>query len=451
MIPTSRSYLLFLVGGAIATIAAAIANPDFRWQIAAYVLLLWNLTILILIWQDLRRIIPVKVMRHPLSRLSIGRDNPVTITITGQAGDRVQIRDGVPTEFQISDHQLEVVLADQFAKRSQNTIQHDLVYTVKPFARGEYHWQDLQVRQLGGWGLAWKSSTIDAKATVAVYPDLLLLRSLSIKLALQSTGTMESRRRLGIGTEFSELREYTAGDDLRLVDWKATARRSRPMVRVLEPEHEQTLIILLDRGRLMTAQVQGMTRFDFGLNAALGLALAGINRGDRVGIGVFDRKIHTWMPPERGQHQMAKFIERLTPIQPELLEPDYVNAVTTVVQQQIRRALVVVITDIVDAVASAELLLALARLRPRYLPFCVTLRDPDVDRLAHSHVDLSVTSDQAISNSYSRAVALDLIAQRELAFASLKQKGVLVLDAPAHQVSEELVNRYLMLKLKNQL
>ncbi len=443
MIPTSRTYLLLLLGGAIATMAAAIAGTDTRSQVSIAILILWNLTLLILVWLDARRIKPVTVLRQPLSRLSIGRDNPVTVTVAGRSGDRVQIRDGFPADFQVSHSQLEVVL--------ENIASQDLIYTVKPFARGEYHWQDLQIRQIGQWGLAWRFWKVAAKETIAVYPDLLLLRSLSIKLALQSTGTMESRRRLGIGTEFSELREYNAGDDLRLVDWKATARRSRPMVRVLEPEHEQTLIILLDRGRLMTAKIQGMTRFDFGMNAALGLALAGISRGDRVGIGVFDRKMHTWIPPERGQHQMAKFIERLTPIQPELLEPDYVNAVTTVVQQQIRRALVVVITDIVDAVASAELLLALARLRPRYLPFCVTLRDPDVDRLAHTATALAASPDKAIAASYSRAVALDLIAQREFAFASLKQKGVLVLDAPANQVGEELVNRYLMLKLKNQL
>ena len=125
----------------------------------------------------------------------------------------------------------------------------------------------------------------------------------------------------------------------------------------------------------MTGRIQGMTRFDFGMNAALGLALAGISRGDRVGIGVFDRKMHTWMPPERGQQQMAKFIERLTPIQPELLEPDYVNAVTTVVQQQIRRALVVIISDIVDTVASAELLLALARSLRLYRQLPAQIRD----------------------------------------------------------------------------
>ena len=443
MIPTSRTYLLLLLGGAIATFAAAIAGTDTRWQVSSLVLILWNLTLLLLVWQDTRQIKPVNVVRHPLSRLSIGRDNPVTITVTGKSGDRVHIRDGIPSNFQISQSQLEVILLSESPQ--------DLVYTVHPLVRGEYDWQDIQIRQIGRWGLSWRFWKVTAKETGRVYPDLLFLRSLSIKLALQSVGTMESRRRLGIGTEFSELREYTTGDDLRLVDWKATARRSLPMVRVLEPEHEQTLIILLDRGRLMTAKIQGMTRFDFGLNAALGLALAGINRGDRVGIGVFDRKMHTWIPPERGQMQLSKFIERLTPIQPELLEPDYFNAVTTVVQQQVRRALVVVITDIVDGIASAELLLSLARLRPRYLPFCVTLRDPEVDRIAYTSVQLEESPHNAIAASYSRAVALDLIAQREFVFASLKQKGVLVLDAPANQISQELVNRYLKLKLKNQL
>ncbi|HEY9707650.1 MAG TPA: DUF58 domain-containing protein, partial [Oculatellaceae cyanobacterium] len=277
------------------------------------------------------------------------------------------------------------------------------------------------------------------------------LRSLSIRLTLQNTGTMRQARRIGIGTEFAELREYGIGDDTRLIDWKATARRSRPLVRVLEPEREQTLIILLDRGRLMTAQVQGLKRFDWGLNATLSLALAGLNRGDKVGIGVFDREVTTWIPPERGQHQLSKLIERLTPIQPVLLEPDYVGAVTKLVTQQTRRALVVLITDLVDVTASAELLAALARLTPRYLPFCVTLSDPQVDQLAHTPATPQEGKQAMVPATYARAVALDLLAQRQVAFAQLKQKGVLVLDAPANQISEQLVDRYLQLKARNML
>jgi uncharacterized protein (DUF58 family) len=213
---------------------------------------------------------------------------------------------------------------------------------------------------------------------------------------------------------------------------------------VLEPEQEQTLIVLLDRGRLMTAQVKGLARYDWGLNALLSLALTGLNRGDRVGVGVFDRQMHTWVPPERGQPQLAKLIERLTPIQPALLEPDYLGAVTKVATYQSRRALVVLITEVLDTTASTDLLSAMGRLAPRHLPFCVTLRDPQVDRQAHT-----LTAD--IPTTYARAVALDLLSQRQLALAKLKQRGVLILDAPADQISDQLVDRYLQLKARNQL
>jgi uncharacterized protein (DUF58 family) len=170
-----------------------------------------------------------------------------------------------------------------------------------------------------------------------------------------------------------------------------------------------------------------------------------------VGVGVFDREITAWIPPERGEQHLNRIIERLTPIQPVLLEPDYMGAVTALVKQQTRRSLVVLITDIVDSTASSELLAALGRITPRYLPFCVTLRDPQVDTLAHTSIPVSTDKKGEISAAYTRAVALDLLSQRQVAFAQLKQKGVLVLDAPADQISTQLVDRYLQLKARNQL
>ncbi len=190
--------------------------------------------------------------------------------------------------------------------------------------------------------------------------------------------------------------------------------------------------------------------------------LAGLHRGDRVGVGVFDQRLTLWVSPARGQAHLAHLLDRLTPLRPELLEPDYVGAVTTLVQQQARRALVVVITEVVDTTASAELLSALGHLTPRYLPFCVTLRDPGVDRVARDgqgetprHADMK-TRDRLMARSlldrvYARAVALDVLAQREVAFAQLRQRGVLVLDAPVDRVSVHLVDRYLQLKARNQL
>jgi uncharacterized protein (DUF58 family) len=376
------------------------------------------------------------VSRQPLERLSIGRDNPVVLCLESQRSAQIQLRDAYPPQFAVSAPLLSTTVLSHAPQ--------ELTYTIHPTQRGEFHWGDVQVRQLSPWGLVWHDWKIPQPQAVAVYPDLVGLRSLSIRLALQSTGTVRQARRLGIGTEFAELREYANGDDPRLIDWKATARRNRLLVKVLEPEQEQTLLMLLDRGRLMTAQVQGLSRFDWGLNATLALAMAGIRRGDRVGVAVFDRQIHTWLPPQRGQQHFTHLLERLTPIQPALLEPDYMGAITTLLRHQNRRALIVLITDLVDATASAELLAAMGRLAPRYLPFCVTLRDPQIDQQAQ-------TATQNLLGAYTRAVALDLLAQRQLAFAALKQKGVLILDAPASQMSQQLVDDYLQIKARNRL
>lgn len=442
MLPSRRVYFLLIlgtiVGLATAVIGSDLVSPSIlglaTWLTVLYDGLLLIATVLDGTRHQTER---VTVKREPLDRLSIGRENTVKLTVhTKQRPGMLQIRDFYPEGFYVSSHVLPVSLPANHVE--------ELTYTVFPLKRGEYSWGDIQVRQLGAWGLAWQDWKVPQSQKVAVYPDLIGLRSLSIRLTLQTTGNIRRAQRLGMGTEFTELRDYVVGDDPRFIDWKATARRDRVLVRVLEPEQEQTLMILLDQGRLMTAQVNGLTRFDWGLNAALSLAMAGLQRGDRVGIGVFDRQMNTWIPPERGQSQLPKILERLTPLQPALLEPDYVHAVTTVATRQTRRALVVLITDVIDSTASIELLSAMGRLAPRHLPFCVTLRDPQIDQQANT-----LTTD--VSATYARAIALDLLNQRQLALAKLKQKGGLILDAPADRVSEELVDRYLQLKARNQL
>lgn len=441
MVPSRRVYLLLIAGTAIALGIAAIDPwlPASGQTVSLLFALGWDGLLLAAVLLDgwRSRSSRVQVAREIAAKLSIGRENPVKLTV--QSGDRpavFSIRDGYPEAIAASPEILQTSLP---ANQSET-----LTYTVFPTRRGEYQWTSIHIRQLGAWGLAWHTWQIPQTETVAVYPDLVGLRALSIRLTLQTSGNIRRSQRLGTGTEFAELRDYSMGDDPRFIDWKATARRSRPLVRVLEPEQEQTLILLLDRGRLMTAQVQGLARFDWGLNAALALALTALNRGDRVGVGVFDRQLALWMPPERGQVHLSKLIERLTPLQPVLLEPDYLSAVTAVTRQQTRRALVVLITEIIDRTASAELLAAMARLTPRYLPFCVALRDPQVDAQA-----IALTDD--VNSTYARAVALDLLAQRQVALATLKQKGVLVLDAPANQISDRLVDRYLQLKAHSRL
>ena len=433
MIPSKRCYILLAAGG----VSAAVLDLVFNRQVSFNFLWIYNCTLLVatIVDASLVKNNAIKVEREEIPKLSVGRDNSIKLKITSDKNQAIaEIRDAYPTEFTVDKNTLAINL-------SPNSVSEQ-TYIIYPDRRGEYEWGKIQIRQLGKLGLAWRDWKILGKQKVQVCPDLIGLKELAVRLSIENSGAMRQARRMGNGTEFAELREYRMGEDIRLIDWKATARRDRPVVRVLEPEQEQTLFILLDRGRLMTAKVGGLKRFDYGLNATLSLALAGLSRGDKVGVGVFDRDITTWIPPERGDRHLTKLVERLTPIQPVLLEPDYLGAVTKLITQQTRRALVVVITDLVDVTASGELLGAMMRLTPRYLPFCVTLNDPQVDSIAHNHTNNT-------KDTYARAVALDLLAQRQVAFAQLRQKGVLVLDAPCDRVTDELVDRYLQLKARN--
>ncbi len=438
-IPAQRFYGLLGLGMAIALLLATLVSGSLSLALAF--LVLWDLAIALLTLLDSRRVQRVDVTRLLEPRLSIGRENTVTLQVkTGKTPAIIQLADHHPRDIAATALPLRLAIPAQSLEL--------VSYSVTPRVRCELSWGHIQVRQLGPWQLAWHPWSIDQPQTTKVYPDLVALRELTIRLALESSGSLRTKLRRGMGTEFSELREYASGDDPRLIDWKATARRGRPLVRVLEPEQEQSVLILLDRGRLMTAQVMGLQRFDWGVNAALSLALAALHRGDRVGLGVFDRKMHLWIPPDRGTQHLPQILERLSPIQPVLQEPDYLGAVGTLIRQQTRRALVVLITDIVDVTASGELLGALGRLSPRYLPFCVTLRDPQLDRLAARQDETRATE---IDQAFRRSVALDLLNQRQLAFAQLKQQGVLVLDAPASSISNRLVDEYLRIKRRNRL
>lgn len=484
-IPTTRFYVYLGLGLVIPTIISLLPGPDvppqtgqdlvtdvlwfligdWRNLLGLGLLLIYNLILLGLgIW-DFRRGLgwQVEIIRACEPRLSIGRNNPITLTITAHRAPAQTLQtvallvDHLPLGLEPQnqyvdpgqahpdphDHQFQVLL--------QTGQQTRLTYSVFPARRGEFTWPGLVVRIKSPWGLAWWHRLIPVTTKVDVYPDLIGLRALSVRLSLEASGSLRRRRHSLGGTEFAELRDYYLGDDLRMMDWKATARRGRPLVRVMEPERDQPLIILLDRGRLMTAQVAGLKRFDWALNAALALAMTGLRRGDRVGLAVFDQGLYRWIAPQAGDSHLGQILTQVYNAEPVMKESDYIGTVSTLLGQYTRRALVVMLTEIIDETASGELLAAMTRLTPRFLPFCVTFRDPLVDHLSHQSLGTTITAFPTLDTLYDQAVALDLLQQRQRAFAKVKQQGVLVLDAPAPQLSEALVDQYLLLKARGRL
>jgi uncharacterized protein (DUF58 family) len=377
----------------------------------------------------------ITAVRSVAEKLSIGRQNDVSIDLYSQSNKKLtcRVRDSYPRELETDATEFDF----EIAGKSKAT----LTYHLLPRTRGGYDFGDIIVRYSSALRLFWRDAKIAAPRYVKVYPDLKALQELSVKLAHSSElGDMKARKR-GQGTDFSSLREYVSGDDARSIDWKATARRDRPVSRVYEVDKEQTLMVLVDGGRMMMSDLDGLCRFDHALNAALSLVLTGLARNDQVGLGIFADKPILYMPPRRGKSYLTRMLEACCDVRPRMVEPDYLGALSYYADAHKSRSLTVVITDLTDPTGSQSLLSGLASLSPRHLPFCVTLRDRQVDNIA---ADKLLTT-QAV---FKRAIATDLIAQRELAFSHLARRGCLVLDCPPMDLSDKLVDRYLEIKAR---
>lgn len=381
----------------------------------------------------------VTATRAVADRLSIGRENDVLIEVynQGEAPLALVVRDDYPQELESDVREFKFPLK----ARSKAALR----YTLIPRQRGAYHFDDINVRYMSKWGLFWRQQKVHATRSVKVYSDLMALKELSVKLSQSSELGDMKRRRRGHGTDFASLREYVSGDDVRNVDWKATARRDRPVVRNYEVEQEQTLMVLVDAGRMMVSDLEGLTRFEHALNAALALVLTGLHRNDQVGFGIFADKPLLFLPPRRGKSYLTRILEAACDVRPRMVEPDYAGALSFFASAQKSRSLMVVLTDLTDPTGSQTLLSGLASLSPRHLPFCVTLRDRQIQAVAA----ISQVMEEDVA--FKKAVATDLIVQRELAFSQLSRRGCMVLDCPPQELSEKLVDRYLEIKARGRL
>jgi len=406
-------------------------RPGLGWAVLA-----WDIAVVGLIFWDYGQTHPEQLAleRRYSDRLALGQPNEITLQLTNR-----QVR---PLTYEIVE--LTRLALDPAALSGTVDSQATLTYQICPSRRGSYPLPPAQVRVLSPLGLCWRRGTLGIAQTLTVYPDLVQLRELWLRLTQQSDLLTRTRNRRGISTEFAQLRDYGVGDDIRFMDWKATARTGRPIIRTFQEERDQTLLVLLDGGRMMLSEVEGLQKFDWALNAGLALALTGLKRGDRVGFGIFDTSLKVLVPPRTGTSQLEAILQRVYNHEPQLVEPDYITALSQVLVRNPRRALVVVLTDIIDPTASAELLQALAQLAPRHLPFCVTFQDPLVAKWA-------AQSPQTTGEVYQQAVALQLLRQREEAFRILQSRGALVLDSPAAVLTTRLVEAYLQVKARGRL
>jgi uncharacterized protein (DUF58 family) len=276
---------------------------------------------------------------------------------------------------------------------------------------------------------------------VKVYPNVRRARAAELK-ALGARSLVAAQRRAawrGEGRDFESMRDYVAGDELRHVSWTATARRGKLTTRQYQIERDQTILIALDAGRLMTGRVEGETKFDSAVHAALALMSAAGRAGDHAGLAVFGRRVETYVPPGKGREQWDAVLEALHAVEPQMIEPSYTRAFQYLAAHCRRRALVVVLTDLVDEEGSRELLTSLSILRPRHLPLVVTIADRDLRAV--------VAEEPANARAlFTQSVAEEIMRQREGALRLVESQGGLALDVTTAALTPMLLETYVRVK-----
>jgi uncharacterized protein (DUF58 family) len=379
----------------------------------------------------------VSVSRHVSPRLSLGEPETVELKVSNYA--RVPVRllvtDTVPGGWDVEGLPGEVSV-----RPGQEAV---ITYTVTPNARGRFQFGDIHVRLQQYPHLVVRQIRIAAGTEVRIYPDLREVARYEVmarRSRLEELGVHRSRL-AGRGTEFERIRDYTPDDEYRQIDWKATARRSRPMTRVYEVERSQSVFIVLDAGRMMAGRVGKLAKLDYAINAALMLAHVALRAGDRVGLMIVSDDVDAYLPLGKGQAQFKQCLELLFGVEARLCHVDYRGALQQIAIRCKRRSLVVFFTDLVDEDTSSDLVSYMRLLRPTHLPLCVTLQDEQV-------VAASRTPTATAAQMYERTVALDLLSERRRVLDSLQKLGAVVLDSAPEDLSVQVVNRYLELKYR---
>ncbi|MDQ2665221.1 MAG: DUF58 domain-containing protein [Gemmatimonadota bacterium] len=268
-------------------------------------------------------------------------------------------------------------------------------------------------------------------------------RWLAVHHRLATVGVRDVRRR-GEGRSFARLRDYVSGDDPRHIDWKATAKRGRPITREFTTEQAQTVFILVDAGRSMTQLAGRFPRFEYALSTTLLLADVAITAGDRIGALVFDDQLRALVPAQRGATALQALRTALVPVQASFVEPDYAAAFRALAQRQRKRALIVLVTDVIDARAAHALLANLTRGASRHLALVVALRNEAL-------VTAAAVTGTRPSQLYASGAAEELVTERLTALQRMRDAGVVVLDVAPDAMAAAVVNQYLELKSRGAL
>lgn len=363
----------------------------------------------------------------------LGESAPVELLVANPSGRRLRgvLRDAWPPSAGAGSarHAIAVPAGERRRVRTLLT----------PTRRGDRHADRVTVRSIGPLGLAGRQGSHEVPWAVRVLPPFHSRKHLPSRLArLRELDGRVSVLTRGQGTEFDSLRDYVAGDDVRSIDWRATARRRDVVVRTWRPERDRQVVIVLDTGRTSAGRIGDTPRLDHAIDAALLLGALATRAGDRVDLLAVDRRVRVDLRRAGRNDVMARLTAALATLDSELVEVDHRALVSAVALRASQRSLVVLLTGLESAVIEEGLLPVLDPLLRRHELILAAVADPMVDDLARGRGDAEAV--------YAAGAAEASRVERHRVVSLLERRGVTVVDEPPDRIAPALADTYLALK-----
>jgi uncharacterized protein (DUF58 family) len=376
-------------------------------------------------------------------RLSLGEPNVVTLCVRwkrGAAGGRHRfwLRDEPPSEIPGPVPLLEGYIEPGGEWEGR--------YELRPVRRGNYEFGSVWLRIETPLRLIVRQFSYPLIEPAHVYPNLRAIQRYDLMAQrgrLAELGVHRTRYR-GRGNEFERLRDYEPDDEYRRINWKATARRNRPITIEYETERSQSVLLLLDSGRLMGSPVGDLDKLDHALNSALLLAYVASKKGDRVGALAYADQVRSFVPPARGDRQFQLLLDALHALRALPVESDPRRMVSTLAARQSRRSLAILFTDLAAEIEADALVASLSLLARRHLVVVASLSDPDLMALADRLPDDS-------HQAYEKVVARRLLDERRTLVERLERLGIATLQGSPEALTPAVINHYLETKARSRL
>jgi len=378
------------------------------------------------------------VEREAMRIASLRKPHRVTLTLLNLARRAypVEVRDGVPHELAPEP--------EEFNLRLEARRRSALSYVLRARRRGAFSIGTVHLRVCSRWRFWQRLIDYPVETIIHVYPDMKQLAQYAVLARTNRLSLLGVRRtrRIGQDHDFERLRDYSIDDNYKHIDWRSTARRRKLTVRDYQSSQSQRIVFLVDCGRMMTNEAEGLSLLDHGLNAMLMLSYVALRQGDSVGMISFSHEIHGFIPPRAGMSQMNRLLHASFDRFSSLVESRYDLAFRYLASHCRKRSLVVLITNVIDEVNTNQIERYLTNLVGRHLPLGVLLRD----RQLFDAVDVEHPTDQQL---WTAAAAADILTWRHQVLSDLQSKGVLALDVFPEAMTAPLVNRYLEVKARH--